>query len=51
MRLTNYSKGGLRPAFGSGEDWNIFPLLVGRHYLELRPAFGSGEDWNSSGAG
>ncbi len=37
----------LRPAFGSGEDWN--GLKVERHPLPgiaLRPAFGSGEDWN-----
>ncbi len=38
----------LRPAFGSGEDWNHYP-----HEEEeiretwLRPAFGSGEDWNT----
>ncbi len=37
----------LRPAFGSGEDWNLqehgFDPVT--HRL-LRPAFGSGEDWN-----
>ncbi|HET7480561.1 MAG TPA: hypothetical protein VFJ72_13725 [Rubrobacteraceae bacterium] len=36
----------MRPAFGSGEDWNFasrpWPCKVSR----LRPAFGSGEDWN-----
>ena len=36
----------LRPAYGSGEDWNrgskeaLVPLET------LRPAYGSGEDWN-----
>ncbi len=36
----------LRPAFGSGEDWNIFKPLGDSGTAELRPAFGSGEDWN-----
>ncbi len=37
---------GLRPAFGSGEDWNgtLNDERVARDLL--RPAFGSGEDWN-----
>ncbi len=37
----------LRPAFGSGEDWNSFAPVPSCARSELRPAFGSGEDWNS----
>ena len=38
----------LRPAYGSGEDWN-HAVVVGVVLLpELRPAYGSGEDWNRS---
>ncbi len=37
----------LRPAFGSGEDWNGEYGVVARSASwVLRPAFGSGEDWN-----
>jgi hypothetical protein len=39
----------LRPAYGSGEDWN--KTGVGNDFSViatwgLRPAYGSGEDWN-----
>ncbi len=36
----------LRPAFGSGEDWNPNQLTPTVAVPPLRPAFGSGEDWN-----
>ncbi len=38
----------LRPAYGSGEDWNMLPIVVAVAAL-LRPAYGSGEDWNTIG--
>ncbi len=36
----------LRPAFGSGEDWNNPVTVKEANVYKLRPAFGSGEDWN-----
>ncbi len=45
-----FSASPLRPAFGSGEDWNRVEVLCLRRISLLRPAFGSGEDWNSYGA-
>ncbi len=39
----------MRPAFGSGEDWNPCKVLAHRWPDVLRPAFGSGEDWNEQG--
>ena len=36
----------LRPAFGSGEDWNGGAKHNAPFPSMLRPAFGSGEDWN-----
>ena len=39
--------GVLRPAYGSGEDWNAVLIGVAPTLLGLRPAYGSGEDWNS----
>ncbi len=36
----------MRPAFGSGEDWNRFGTVILANGFSLRPAFGSGEDWN-----
>ena len=38
---------GMRPAYGSGEDWNPFyghALKLGH---EMRLAYGPGEDWNN----
>jgi len=37
----------LRPASGSGEDWNGDELDITLDTLLLRPASGSGEDWNA----
>jgi len=36
----------LRPAYGSGEDWNYKWNPRGVYIEELRPAYGSSEDWN-----
>ena len=41
---------GLRPAYGSGEDWNCFADRPPAGPMSpLRPAYGSGEDWNTRG--
>jgi hypothetical protein len=36
----------LRPAYGSGEDWNQISSAATWASMLLRPAYGSGEDWN-----
>ncbi len=36
----------LRPASGSGEDWNMACKGLVYGPQSLRPASGSGEDWN-----
>ena len=38
--------GQLRPAYGSGEDWNFPDPETLPPPPPLRPAYGSGEDWN-----
>ncbi len=49
-RTCNYRSAlALRPAFGSGEDWNVVPSPSMTDLSPLRPAFGSGEDWNLGG--
>ncbi len=44
--LPLYPAATLRPAFGSGEDWNLTRMRQREGLALLRPAFGSGEDWN-----
>ena len=41
-----FEEAGLRPASGSGEDWNGSGAMIRRVWRWLRPASGSGEDWN-----
>lgn len=36
----------LRPAFESGEDWNVLAAAGLMMAIRLRPAFEPGEDWN-----